>query len=438
MLPDFEAGTTTGVGDDSGPPAIGDESSDGAGEESSDGVPTAACGNGIIDGDDVCDGMDLGGETCVGLGFEIGELGCTANCGGFVLDGCGFFECGNGKEEGDEDCDGTVGEATCVDVGFDNGTLFCTMDCEYNDAMCGMCGDGDLDPAEECEEKLGLRETCESLDFDAGELACGRDCLYDVSGCQLCGNGAAEGTEVCDGDDFLGVTCKSLGLEGGELACSDTCGFDVSGCDIAGLPFGEDDYYTGLAMTIGSACEDITATGTDLGFGDDSTGSAVIGFNFEFYDTPFASVNIQANGTMNFGGGVQPGHLNQCAPYSGDGSSRLIKAFWDDLNPADDASAAVRYETVGDPGSQRFIVQWDAPFFLSNDPTNHIDVRVVLHEGTNEVNVCYVDTQGAAAEPGNSGAEASAGIQRNAATGIEFSCNTPDLVDGLQLTYLPL
>ena len=40
------------------------------------------CGNGIADVDDQCDGADLGGQTCQGLGYTLGgTLACTAGCG---------------------------------------------------------------------------------------------------------------------------------------------------------------------------------------------------------------------------------------------------------------------------------------------------------------------------------------------------------------------
>ncbi len=42
----------------------------------------AVCGDGIIEGDEQCDGADLGGATCESLsaGMETGELLCSANC----------------------------------------------------------------------------------------------------------------------------------------------------------------------------------------------------------------------------------------------------------------------------------------------------------------------------------------------------------------------
>jgi hypothetical protein len=45
------------------------------------------CGNNIINGSEQCDGPDLGGQTCDGLGFSGGTLGCTGSCT-FDTSGC--------------------------------------------------------------------------------------------------------------------------------------------------------------------------------------------------------------------------------------------------------------------------------------------------------------------------------------------------------------
>jgi Concanavalin A-like lectin/glucanases superfamily/Domain of unknown function (DUF2341) len=38
------------------------------------------CGSGSLDVGEQCDGVDLGGETCTGLGYDSGELTCSASC----------------------------------------------------------------------------------------------------------------------------------------------------------------------------------------------------------------------------------------------------------------------------------------------------------------------------------------------------------------------
>lgn len=484
------------------------------------------CGNDLIDGEDVCDGTDLAGNTCMSMGFDAGELGCTGNCGGFDLTDCGFFVCGDGSEDGDEDCDGTVGNATCANQGFDNGTLFCTASCEYDFSQCGVCGDGTIDGGEDCDIKGDLPASCGTLGFMTGTLLCGDDCLFDSSLCSSCGNDLTEGTEdcdgldipgetcagagfesgtlacqdncqydftacgvcgnniadgdelcdglsfgeescvtqgfdsgeltcnatcdtittencgtcgnatidgseVCDGDLFDGQTCASLGLEGGDLACSATCAYDFAGCDLQGIPFGTDTGYTGLSLDSAILpCDDISLTGTNLNLSDDSVAVAALGFTFNFYGTPFTDVTVQANGTLNFSA-PNPNLVNECMPTAT--HNHLIATFWDDLNPG--AGGAVVHQTLGAPGNQRFVVQWDVPFF-GGDVADMIRVQAVLHEAGN-IDVCYPDTL-SLADARNSGAQATAGIQLDSLGGIEFSCNTPDLLDGLWLMYIPL
>lgn len=52
-------------------------------------TPTpSVCGNDTAEGDEGCDGTDLRGYTCVGLGFTGGTLSCRTNCTALVSDDC--------------------------------------------------------------------------------------------------------------------------------------------------------------------------------------------------------------------------------------------------------------------------------------------------------------------------------------------------------------
>ncbi len=48
----------------------------------------AVCGNNLKESGEICDGSDLGGETCVSQGFAGGTLSCNASCSALVTTSC--------------------------------------------------------------------------------------------------------------------------------------------------------------------------------------------------------------------------------------------------------------------------------------------------------------------------------------------------------------
>ncbi len=175
------------------------------------GVPPPACGNGLVDPGEACDGFDLAGQSCESLALGTGELTCLPDCGGVDPSGCGG--CGNGLVEPGEVCDGfDLAGQTCISQGFDRGNLRCDLDC-----------DG-----------------------------------FDISQCNsvACGNGVVEDAELCDGLDLGGASCLALGLADGLLACQDGCmAFDAAGC---GANCIETDLGEGVGpgIALGSTVED--------------------------------------------------------------------------------------------------------------------------------------------------------------------------------------
>ncbi|MBD3868851.1 MAG: heparin lyase I family protein [Acidobacteria bacterium] len=54
------------------------------------------CGNGVIEGNEVCDGTQMGGESCISLGFENGVLGCGGSCLDYDTTYCASSSSGGG------------------------------------------------------------------------------------------------------------------------------------------------------------------------------------------------------------------------------------------------------------------------------------------------------------------------------------------------------
>ncbi|MEM7157340.1 MAG: hypothetical protein AAF799_31125 [Myxococcota bacterium] len=427
--------------------ACGDDSS-----PSTTGLTTATTGIGPLTSDDgnTTDpataqtdesGVDEGsaGESTAAAdgGSSTGATGSTGGSTGAGSTG-EVSVCGNNVIEGNEVCDlAQLNGETCQSLGHEGGQLGCLLTCEdYNLLGCFICGNGTLDLAEECEGGVPEDVDCFTLGFEGGTVTCGDDCFYDTTACALCGDGITQDPESCDGLDLAGNDCASLGLTGGTLSCTPSCTYDFSECDIPGVPFGSDVGYNGFALSLPmTLCDDISATGTNAGLTDDDAATVPMGFTFPFYGVDYTDITLQSNGAIHFGSPAEMGLTNSCLPTASSPSTNMLYVFWDDLNPTVGAGA-VRYELLGMPGDQRFVVQFDTANF-SGDASDLMRFQVVLHEASGNIDVCYEDTINAGNSADN-GAEATSGIQLDSATGFQFNCNTPDLVAGTQLLYIPI
>ena len=120
-------------------------------------VCVTLCGNGALDSGEQCEGTDLGGMTCdtLGVGFIGGVLACTGSCV-FDTSACELPTCGNGAIDAGEQCDGVLlGGQTCVTVGaFVGGSLTCAPQCAFDTSSCLpiLCGDGILSLGEACDD----------------------------------------------------------------------------------------------------------------------------------------------------------------------------------------------------------------------------------------------------------------------------------------------
>ncbi len=153
--------------------------------------------------------------------------------------------CGDGILDPGEECDKTESTAAnCYELGYydQHGVLSCKSDCTFDRSVCGArCGDGFIQilHGEQCDGENISDETCQSLGLGTGSLRCKPNCRFDTAGCEIhaeCGDGVvAAPFEACEADNLNSQTCETLGYYGGQLSCSDDClAFDVSGC----APFG--------------------------------------------------------------------------------------------------------------------------------------------------------------------------------------------------------
>ncbi len=161
----------------------GDEVCDDGNNNSDDGCAADCrsderCGNGIVDHGEFCDCGDLSVARpagCVGANSDEVGAQCDTQCTRY---------CGDGAITGSEDCERNVAStSTCADFGYYGGELSCSPSCRFETATCaGRCGDGvvQLDNGEECDQSIPV-DTCVDVGFDFGAIECNPRCYADVT-----------------------------------------------------------------------------------------------------------------------------------------------------------------------------------------------------------------------------------------------------------------
>jgi hypothetical protein len=120
-----------------------------------------ACGNGRVEGGELCDGAELRGQTCASLGLLSGSLGCTSDCR-YDIGGC--TSCGDGKVRGIEECDGSELQGkSCASLGFSGGALAC-RECRLDTTSCAISTAGHATVAYGTASELVVRR----LDLPSG------------------------------------------------------------------------------------------------------------------------------------------------------------------------------------------------------------------------------------------------------------------------------
>lgn len=208
-------------------------------EESFDTCPqdctSPVCGNGHLEAGEECDD-----------GNEDNDDGCLSACSG-ENDCCVPNVCGDGFVNTTDAGDGLQVEA-CDDGNTLDGDD-CSADCQQD---LTLCGNGQLDQGEECDDGVGNSDTlvdacrtnCRLAHCGDGVLDTGEECddgnSEEGDGCttactlEICGNGVLEGGEYCDGEQVADLTCEDFGFTHGELGCATDCGPILAGCYTCG------------------------------------------------------------------------------------------------------------------------------------------------------------------------------------------------------------
>ncbi len=173
---------------------------------------------------------------------------------------------------------------------------------------------------------------------------------------------------------------------------------------------------------------EIYQSGTATGLGDEDEITVTLPFDVEFYGTTYTEITIAANGAIVMGGGEDLYFSNPCIPGENfAGSDTLVAPMWDDLDPTGSILGGdIYYETIGAAPFRVFVVQYD-----SIPPYNALPERtfeVVFFEDSSDILFQYAGVDGGD-EP--NGAGATVGIQQDHSTGLQYTCDTDDVLGDL-------
>jgi len=219
-----------------GEPLISDMSYDWGSSDTSISKFINASGDGLID---TTNNLPAGcGKLCTPKGSD-GVFGQTASCGNSLIETTDANYCRNAAGTGpctlgatgcqtihSESCKLLSGNSTGgeeCDDGIANGpTGRCSDSCLWNPVSGGSCGNGILDPGEQCDEQV-----CDASGSCTQAPGCSDTCQLEGSsaGASVCGNGSIGDGEACDdGNRVNGDGCNSECLHEGSQTVNALCG----------------------------------------------------------------------------------------------------------------------------------------------------------------------------------------------------------------------
>ena len=239
---DTGSDTTTGTTTDTTDTTTGTDTDTATTDPTDTGSDTTtgeACGNGMLEDPEECDGQDYGGLSCESFGYAAGELGCDGAClidtsacpappdGGScqsdadcpsVLLSCVYNTCLNGSDGDlcldDMDCKGAphCAAGTCSPGlegdSCDNDDGDCSAEapaCVYNTCHDGSAGDNCIDDMD-CQDAPYCVFTCKQ-GLEGDQCINDGDCSAQAPHCvySFCRDGSS-GDQCIDADDCM-TTC---------------------------------------------------------------------------------------------------------------------------------------------------------------------------------------------------------------------------------------
>jgi hypothetical protein len=314
----------------------------------SDGYPaTAMCGDNFLSSSEICDGNQLGANSCASEGFLGGTLTCDGSCQ-LVTTGCTNPTWTEDWESGNMDSatwggagdlpwvidsteanggtysahSGAIADNQTSDLFVDmvfaapgtvafwlrtdsDGSWSDRLEFYIDDVMQGSAWGGSVPWADNTfPVPMGTHRLMWRYAKDAS-FSSGLDRVWlddlrsdGLVAVPTCGDNFLSSSEICDGTDVGTNTCEAEGFLGGTIACDGSCNLDTSGCAVANFT---EDWETGdftNAAWVQGGDSDWTIDNTQAEGGTYSIRSGVIG-NSSTSDVSI-TLNFAGAGVMNF------------------------------------------------------------------------------------------------------------------------------------------
>lgn len=162
--------------------------------------------------------------------------------------------------------------------------------------------------------------------------------------------------------------------------------------------------------TITQIGDSIVPGTTDIGnHMDDQVTTIALPFSYSLYGTTFTSVNLSSNGNAQFMT-TDTEFANSCLPWAT--HNYTILPYWDDLYLVNNGFG-IFTSVTGTAPNRIFNIEWRAQYFPGSGSAN-FELR--LYEGLSRFDVIYGTVS-------NSNTSATAGVQRDDTTFVQYFCN---------------